>query len=176
VKDDVAPTRRGPKKAARRRRPSLYEIIEYGSYEDWLNAQATPAVQAALWTALERQLSHAWERGGIHLSRAECWELLQFLRGNWKRPTQRGRRPDPEAEFKAKQIAAYSFLLEGDGTSTEAAVAKAMEVYGVSRPAVFAARKRWLPHFRGSVEAEVSPEQRRRRLRLFEETARFFRV
>jgi hypothetical protein len=74
---------------------------------------------------------------GIHLTRAECWTLLQLLRDG--RPRPRGRRP--LMEFKAARIAAYSMLLEADGLPLKAAIADTGQLYNVGRSAVFAARR-----------------------------------
>jgi hypothetical protein len=94
--------------------------------------------------------------------------LLWF--GGWledKAPSRRGRPIDPEIRFRDKRIAAHSLLLELEGEPTEASVAGVMNLYGVPRSTVFAARKRWLPHFRATL-CHVSPQERKSRMEMFE--------
>jgi hypothetical protein len=141
VKDDVPSA---PKKAARRgfgktaadrQLPRWPDLLDE---EDWLEANATLAFARKNWSMWEGLLVRGSERQeGIHLTRAECWTLLQLLRD--VRPTPRGRRSVPE--HKAKHIAAYSMLLESDGLPLKAAIADTGQLYNVGRSAVFAARR-----------------------------------
>jgi len=90
------------------------------------------------WAFFERLLQAGADRGGAYLSRAECKLLLQVVRG--ERKPIRGKRP----ARRDSAIADYLELLKADGGwSSEAAVAKAQEVYGVaSRETVYAAKRK----------------------------------
>jgi hypothetical protein len=89
------------------------------------------------WAFFERLLQAGADRGGTYLSQAECKLLLQVVRGERKPRGKRLARRDSE-------IANYLELLKADGRwSTEAAVAKAQEIYGVaSRETVYAAKRK----------------------------------
>jgi hypothetical protein len=146
MKDDVAV--RG--KRARRKFDS----------ENWLHGFAARLAEEGDWSGLELLLIIGLERPkGVRLTRAECRILWQILSGKRKRPTRRGRPFDLEAENKAKWIADYTLLLEEDGALLKNAIAAAMQLYGVSRASVFAARKEWYPKFKAL--GQMSPERRR---------------
>jgi hypothetical protein len=143
VKDNVGSA---PKKAARRgfgktaavrQLPRWPDLLDE---EDWLDANESLAWARKNWSMWEGLLVRGSEREeGIHLTQAECWTLLQLLRDG--RPRPRGRRP--LMEHKAKQIAAYSMLLEADGLPPKAAIADTEQLYNVGRSAVFAARRQY---------------------------------
>jgi hypothetical protein len=143
VKDNVASA---PKKAARRgfgktaaarQLPHWPDLL---THKDWLDANDALACARKNWSMWEGLLVRGSEREeGIHLTQAECWTLLQLLRDG--RPRPRGRRP--LKEYKAKQIAAYSMLLEADGLLLKAAIADTEQLYNVCRSAVFAARRQY---------------------------------
>ena len=79
------------------------------------------------WTTIERLLqAGACRPGGVRLSSAEYKLLLAVIRG--ERKPIRGKRP----ARRDSEIADYLELLEADDWATEAAVAKAQEVYGVA--------------------------------------------
>ena len=105
----------------------------------------------------------------------ECdWKLLDklyfggFLQNDKCRGmSRRGRPSDPEVAFRNKRIAAFTMLLELEVGSTEAAVADAMQVYGVMRSTVFAARKQWGPQLHKLGFDRISPAERRRKIKWF---------
>jgi hypothetical protein len=108
--------------------------------DDGFSAYAVSQAEQGNWQGLEAQLIHGWSRPqGIRLSRDECRILYEILTGTRRRP--RKRPTDYETENTAKLIALYSLLLEAEGDPVEAAVAATMQMYGVSRASVFAARK-----------------------------------
>ena len=142
MKDDIASAlkkvaRRARKTAAARQLPRWPDLL---THKDWLYANESLACARKNWSVWEGLLVRGSEREkGIHLTRAECWTLLQLLRDG--RPRPRGRRP--LKEYKAQQIAAYSMLLEADGLPPKAAIADTEQLYNVGRSAVFAARRQY---------------------------------
>src|SRR5262249_19505784 len=131
VKDDVASAlkkaaRRGVVETAASRQPARWPDLL--TYKDRLDANASVACARKNWSMWEGLLVRGSEREeGIHLTQAECWTLLQLLRDG--RPRPRGRRP--LKEYEAKQIAAYSMLLEADGLLPKAAIADTEQLYNV---------------------------------------------
>jgi hypothetical protein len=102
------------------------------------------------------------------------WKLLDklyfggFLHNDkCKGMSQRGRPSDPEVAFRNKRIAAFTMLLELEFRSIEAAVADAMQVYGVMRSTVFAARTQWSPQLHKLGFDRISPAERRRKIQWF---------
>jgi hypothetical protein len=79
--------------------------------------------------------------GGVHLSAAECKLVQQIL--NRERKLPRRRRSDNKAVMRDYRIVDYVELLEAEWSGdTEAAVAKAQEVYGVGRQTVYTVKKK----------------------------------
>ena len=95
------------------------------------------------WEILKARLSMGSSSPrGCKLTSAECRALYEVLHSR-KLPSLRDG-PDEEAEQRSILLAVYSTLLEQvRGVQTEPAVAATMARYGVSRSAVFAARRRW---------------------------------
>ena len=88
------------------------------------------------WASFELFLQMgAYMTGGVHLSPAECKLVLQILTGERKHVQRR--RPNTK-----RDIADYLELLEANGLPTEAAVARAQEVYDVVRETVYAAKRK----------------------------------
>jgi hypothetical protein len=93
------------------------------------------------WTCFELFLQKgAYMTGGVHLSPAECELVVRIVSGERKLP--RRRRSDNRAVVRNYRIVDYLELREADGWDTEAAVAKAQEVYGVGRQTVYTMKKK----------------------------------
>jgi len=79
--------------------------------------------------------------GGVRLTPTECEFVLRIVNGERKLP--RRRRSDNSAAVRDYRIVDYVELLEAEwGGNTEAAVAKAQEVYGVGRQTVYTVKKK----------------------------------
>jgi hypothetical protein len=106
-------------------------------------------------TALRMKLSKGAGRNGTTLTPAECKFLLRRLPPP---PRRRGPKPDPNLKSRDAYIAELVEAYEADGYPIEAAVAQAMEIYGIARSHVYACRARW-----GSDRpiAKMAPEERR---------------
>jgi hypothetical protein len=102
------------------------------------------------------------------------WITLDLLYlGGWlhddrARTSPRGAPRQPETEFWNKRIAAYVTLLECEGWRTEPAIAKARQIFRVTRSAAFAARKRWAAQLASLGYDRASPELRQRRIKVIE--------
>jgi hypothetical protein len=143
--------------------------------DDPLAAIAVTQAEQGDWSVLQARLAQGWERPrGIRLTRHECKILYEILQGTRKRP--RGRQAKPaEVENKARHLATYSLLLELDGEPTEAAVAATERTYGVTRSAVYAARKQHCPRMRMiGLDEGMNPEQRKLLRKWFEARAPLF--
>jgi hypothetical protein len=94
------------------------------------------------WTCFELFLQMgAYMTGGVPLLPAECELVLRIVSGEQKLP--RRRRSDNGAVVRDYRIVDYVELLEAEwGGNTEAAVAKAQEVYGVGRQTVYTMKKK----------------------------------
>jgi hypothetical protein len=142
VKDDTD-------EAALRCRTATGEIItikrrgylRYPDAEAALEAalHAIAAVQAEQGdlTALYSLLFNGALGRGVTLTQAECCILYEITQGTRKYK----RRGAPAEWKKVATLRGYCLLLELDGMAVEPAVAKTIEIFGVSRSAVFAARK-----------------------------------
>jgi len=93
------------------------------------------------WTCFELFLKMgAYMTGELRLSPAECELVLRIIGGEQKLP--RRRRSDNRAG-RDYRIVDYVELLEAEwGGDTEAAVAKAQEVYGLGRQTVYTVKKK----------------------------------
>jgi hypothetical protein len=93
------------------------------------------------WTCFEYFLQMgAYMTGGVRLAPAECELVVRIVSGERKLP--RRRRSDNTAVVRNYRIVDYVELREADGWDTEAAVAKAQEVYGVARGTVYTVKKK----------------------------------
>jgi hypothetical protein len=93
------------------------------------------------WTCFELFLQMgAYMTGGVHLSPAECELVLRIVRGERKLP--RRHRSDNRAVMRDYRIVDYLELLEADEWPLKVAVAKAQQVYGVSRGTVYTVKKK----------------------------------
>jgi hypothetical protein len=112
----------------------------------------------------------AYMTGGVHLSPAECELVLRIASGERKLP--RRRRSDNKAAVRDYRIVDYLELLEADGLPTEAAVAKAQEVYGVARATVYTVKKklRKAAQFE-PIARNMTPESRRYQIGYYEREA-----
>jgi hypothetical protein len=101
---------------------------------------------------IEREIAEQALEAATDARERMMMDILEF--GGWlhdeecKQPSRRGRPPDPEVEHKSKRIAAYILRLELKGLSPKAAVADAVDRYGVKRSTAYAARRRWHPQLR----------------------------
>jgi hypothetical protein len=93
-------------------------------------------------TALRVKLNKGAGRNGTTLTPAECKFLLHHLP---PLPRRRGPKPDPNLKSRDARIAELVKAYEAKGYPVEAAVAKAMEIYGVARSHVYACHARWVP-------------------------------
>ena len=94
------------------------------------------------WACFELLLQMgAYMTGGVRLTPTECEFVLRIVNGERKLP--RRRRSDNSAAVRDYRIVDYVELLEAEwGGNTEAAVAKAQEVYGVGRQTVYTVKKK----------------------------------
>jgi hypothetical protein len=94
------------------------------------------------WACFELFLQMgAYMTGGVRPSPAECELVLRIINGERKLP--RRRRSDNRAVMRDYRILDFVELLEAEwGWDTEAAVAKAQEVYGVGRQTVYTVKKK----------------------------------
>jgi hypothetical protein len=112
--------------------------------------------------------------GGMRLSSDECELLLEIMSGERKLPLRRGRpRVDKTAFIRRGRIADFVELLEADGWSPDAAVERAVEVYGVARRTVFTAKKKrqeQLVRFKPK-GCSMTPVQRQNLIKSYERAA-----
>jgi hypothetical protein len=154
VKDDVGVRGKRARHSDRKAASSSFDT------ENWLHGFAARLADKGEWAGLQVLLIIGSERPkGVRLTRSECRILWQILSGERKRQTRRGRPFDLEAENKAKWVAWYTLLLEEDGALLKNAITAAMQLYGVSRASVFAARKEWGPKIKAL--GPTGPERRR---------------
>jgi len=113
----------------------------------------------------------AYMTGGVHLSPAECELVLRIVSGERKLP--RRRRSDNRAQMRDYRIVDYLELLEADGKlPKKTAVAKAQDVYGVSRGTVYTVKKklRKVVEF-GPIARNMTAEGRRYMIGYYEREA-----
>ena len=94
------------------------------------------------WTCLELFLQMgAYMTGGVRLSPAQCELVLRIVSGERRLP--RRHRSDNRTVNRDYRIVDYVELLEAEWNgNTEAAVAKAQEVYGVGRQTAYTVKKK----------------------------------
>jgi hypothetical protein len=128
------------------------------------------------WACFELLLQvGAYMTGGVCLTPAECELVLRIISGERKLP--RRRRSDNKAVVRDYRIVDYVELLEAEwGGDTEAAVAKAGEVYGVGRQTVYTVKKklRKVVQFE-PIAREMTAESRRYLIGYYEREAERWR-
>ena len=122
------------------------------------------------WACFELLLRiGAYMTGGVHLKPAECELILRIISGERKLPRRHG---SDNRAVRDYRIVDYLELLEADRWPTEAAVAKAQEIYGVKRGTVYAVKKK----LRKEVQFEpiarnMTAEERRSQIGYYEQEA-----
>jgi hypothetical protein len=168
VKGDVVTIKMKKYGAVTFKRRSEKHLNAEAAQEAELHAiAATQAEQGELHALLSLLFNGALGRG-VTLTQAECRILYEITQGTWK--YKRG----APAKQEAPTLRSYSLLLELDGMAVEPAVAKTMEVFGVNRATVFAARAQ-PRRFPVSERLEQNPALRQQVRELLEAKAVDFR-
>jgi hypothetical protein len=119
----------------------LHELLsQYAKkFPDAVNGEQ---YQRGWWNLFKSYLQMGALADGVRLSPDECNLLLDIISGEQKPFKRRGRpRVDKTAVQQGFSIAKFVELLEADSWPPDAAVERAVEVYGVARRTVFNAKK-----------------------------------
>jgi hypothetical protein len=170
VKDDVVTIKMKKYGAVTFKRRTEKYLDAAAAGEAALHAVAAVQAEEGDLTALQSLLFDGALGRGVTLTQAECRILYEITQGTWKY-----KRGAPAEWKKVALLRGYCLSLELDGMAVEPAVAKTMEVFGVSRSAVYAARKQpWLPEMLEGVRSQT-PAMRQKVREHFEAEAVDFR-
>jgi hypothetical protein len=122
----------------------------------------------------DKLLAALGEGAKLGLDKDSCRKLL-VIAGRLSRG--RGRPANPiETENKAKHLASYYRLLLLDGALPKNALADTGQLYGATRSAIYAARKRWDPELKKAGFDHMNPAIRGLLRQWFADNGVMFRV